>query len=253
MKKESDIIQASLTTFRVAEALKHLEGAGVTELAAHLGLPKSTVHYHLQTLMEAEFIVADDDEYRIGLRFLDFGEFVRDRVELLGAAEPALRKLAEETGEIASLMVEEHGRGVYVAREKSEGAVQTSFHTGKRVPLHQTSAGKAILAFTPRERVEEIIDRHGLPGKTPNTISDGDRLFETLDEIRERGYAYDDEEWHRGLRCIAAPIRDMDDQAIGAVSVAAPLSRTRGDRYRRDLPDAVLSTANVIELNMEYS
>ncbi|WP_101295793.1 IclR family transcriptional regulator [Halegenticoccus soli] len=253
MKDETTVIQASITTLRVAEALKHLEGARVTELAAHLDLPKSTIHYHLQTLMKAEFIVADGDEYRIGLRFLDFGEFVRDRVELLGSAESELRKLAEETGEIASLMVEEHGRGVYVAREESESAVRTSFHTGKRVLLSQTAAGKAILAFTPHERVEEILDRHGLEGKTRNTITERNYLVEVLDEIRERGYAYDDEEWHRGLRCVAAPIRDMDDRAVGAVSVAAPLSRTRGERYKRDLPEAVLSTANVIELNMQYS
>ncbi|WP_224337695.1 IclR family transcriptional regulator [Haloprofundus halobius] len=253
MSEQPNVIQASITTFRVAEALKHLEGAGVTELAAHLELPKSTVHYHLRTLMQAEFIVADGDEYRVGLRFLDFGEFVRDRVELLDATDPALRKLAEETEEIANLLVEEHGRGVYVARELGERAVQTSFHTGKRVPLHQTSAGKALLAFTPRERVEEILDRHGLPSKTQNTITDRDELFEELEEIHERGYAYDDEEWHRGLRCVAAPIRDLNDRAVGAVSVAAPLSRTRGDRYRSDLPDAVLSTANVIELNMQYS
>lgn len=253
MSKQSDVIQASVTTLRVAEALKHLEGARVTELATHLGLPKSTIHYHLRTLMQAEFIVADGNEYRIGLRFLDFGEFARDRVELLDAADPALRKLAGETGEIASLLVEEHGRGVYVAREMSEEAVQTSFHTGKRIGLHQTSTGKALLAFTPHEQIEEIIDRHGLPSKTQNTITDRDELFETLAEIRERGYAYDDEEWHRGLRCVAAPIRDLDDQAVGAVGVAAPLSRTRGERYRSDLPDAVLSTANIIELNMQYS
>jgi IclR family transcriptional regulator, acetate operon repressor len=252
MGEQKNIVQASITTLQIVVALKHLEGAGVTKLAAHLGLPKSTVHNHLQTLLQSEFVVFDGETYRVGLRFLDFGEFVRERIPLLEAAEDELAKLAEETGELAHLMIEEHGRGVYVSQAKSTDAVNTSIHVGKRVHLHQTSAGKAILAHTPDDKLDEILDRHGLERKTRETITDRGELEEELEAIRERGYAYDDEEWHRGLRCVAAPIRDMDNNAIGGVSVAAPLGRTREERYRTELPEAVLSTANVIELNMEY-
>jgi IclR family transcriptional regulator, acetate operon repressor len=253
MGEKQNIVQASITTLQVAEALKHLDGAGVTELAAHLDLPKSTIHNHLQTLLETEFIVFDGAEYRVGLRFLDFGEFVRDRIPLLEATDTQLNKLNEETGELSQLMVQEHGRGVYISQAQSSDAVNTSIHVGKRVFLHQTSAGKAILAFMKEEDRNRILNSHGLKGKTEKTITDRDQLEDELKTIRERGYAFDDEEWHRGLRCVAAPIRNLDDTAIGAVSIAAPLGRARGTRYRTDLPEAVLSTANVIELNMEYN
>ena len=253
METNPDGVQASTRTLRIVEALKHLDGTGVSELANHLDLPKSTVYNHLQTLMNEEFIVRDGDVYRLGLRFLDFGAFVSDRVPLVRAADDELEKLAASTGELTNLMVEEHDLGVYVDQVEDEGAVNTSLHVGKRVTLHQTAAGKAILSHLPRERVHEIVDRRGLERMTDNTITDRDALLAELDETRERGYAIDDQEWHRGLRCIAAPIRDQSDEALGAVSVAGPMSRVTGERFDRELPDAVLSTANVIELNVEHA
>lgn len=252
MGVNSDTVQASATTFEILVALKRLDGAGVTQLANYTGLPKSTVYNHLRTLIEAEFIVRDGELYRIGLRFLDFGVFVSDRVALVHAADSELKELATSTGELATLMVEEHSLGVYVAQEKSDRAVNTNLHIGKRVSLHQTASGKAMLAYSPRSRVEEIIDQRGLNRMTANTITDEEKLFKELDETKERGYAIDDQEWHRGLRCIAAPIRDEDGHALGAISIAGPMSRVQGERFEQELPDAILSAANVIELNIEY-
>lgn len=245
-------VGATETSLRIIDALRTLDGAGVTDLAEHLELPKSTVHNHLQTLRRNEYVTKQGSEYAVGLRFLQLGEHARDRRPIATIAPPEIDKLAEETREMANLLVEEHGRGVFLYRAKGADAVHMDTHAGKRVPLHTTGFGKAILAHLPDERVERILDRHGLPAVTPSTITDRGRLLEELETVRERGYAYDDEERLEGLRCVAAPVI-VDDDVLGAVSVSGPRSRIRGDWYREELPSLVMSTANVIEINSTYA
>lgn len=245
-------VGATETSLRIIDALRTLDGAGVTDLAEHLELPKSTVHNHLQTLRRNEYVTKQDSQYAVGLRFLQLGEYARDRRRIATIAPPEIDKLAEETREMANLLVEEHGRGVFLYRAKGADAVHMDTHAGKRVPLHTTGFGKSILAHLPEERVERILDRHGLPTVTPNTITDRERLLEELETVRERGYAYDDEERLEGLRCVAAPIV-VDGDVLGAVSVSGPKSRIRGEYYREELPSLVMSTANVIEINSTYA
>lgn len=252
MSSNANTVDASKTTVKVAEAIKHLEGAGVTELANHLDLPKSTIHNHLQTLIECEFIVAEDNKYHLGLRFLDFGMFVNERIEILDAARDEVDRLADETGELVNLMIEEHGWGMYVYQSYGDRAVNTNLHVGKRVHLHQTAQGKAILTHYSDERTDEIIARHGLGAYTENTTTDRDELEAEMDQIEEQGYAYDDEEWMIGLRCVAAPILNTNGDALGAIGISGPTRRLSGDIYDEEYPDLVQSSANVIELNMVY-
>lgn len=251
--KAQNPVQSTVNTFAIVEALRELDGAGVSELAAYLDIPKSTVHNYLSTLEQEEYIVKEDGAYQVGIRFLELGAYARNRRNIFTIAEPEVERLAEETGELANLLIEEHGRGTYLQRVRGENAVQVEAHVGTRVPLHSTALGKAILAFLPRERVEEIIDRHGLEQTTPNTVSSRDELYDELDQIRNCGNAFDDEERLNGLRCVAAPILSNDDRVLGAVSVSGPSNRIREDRFRQDLPNKVLEVVNVIELNVTYS
>ena len=238
--------------FTIVEALKELDGAGVTELSDHLELPKSTIHNYLATLEQEEYVAKEGTTYRVGLRFLDLGAYARDQVELFEVAKPELEQLASETGELTNLLVEEHGKGSYLYRTRGEMAVQVKGHVGTRAPLHGTGLGKAILAYLPEERVESIVDYHGLPASTPDTITEVDELFAELDRIRDRGFAFDDEERLRGLRCVAAPVLANGD-VIGAISVSGPTNRLRDTRFREELPQKLLEVQNVIELNVTYS
>jgi len=245
-------VQSVEVMFTIVEALKELDGAGVTELSDHLDLPKSTLHNYLATLEQEEYVRKDGTTYHVGLRFLDLGAYARDQIEMFEVAKPELEHLATETGELANLLVEEHGKGSYLYRTRGEMAVQVRGHVGTRAPLHSTSLGKAILAHLPESRVEQIIDEHGLAPSTPETITDPETLFEELAAIRDRGVAFDDEERLRGLRCVAAPIR-ANDEVVGAISVSGPTNRLRNDRFREEIPQALLEVQNVIELNVAYS
>jgi len=253
MDERSVPIKAAKVSFDVIEALREREGAGVSELATALEMPTSTIHDHLRTLEQQGYLVKEDGEYRVGARFLELGEQARSRKKVYGIARPEVDSLAEETGEHANLLIEEHGLGVFLYKARGEDAVNLDTHAGMRVLLQTTALGKTILAYRPREEVEAILDEHGLPEITANTVTDRDELLDELETIRERGYALDDEERVQGMRCVAAPILSDDQEAIAAVSVSGPRSRMAGDRYTEEIPELVLRSANVIEVNMTYS
>lgn len=245
-------VKSTLTTFRIIEALKELDGARVTDLARHLDLPKSSIHNYLSTLQQEEYVVKRDNVYSLGLRFLDIGTQARSKLPIYEIAKPEVRSLAEETGELSNLLVEEHGKGVYIHRATGENAVRVDAGTGQRVHLHNTGLGKAILAHYPRDRVEGILDQHGMPASTDTTITDREALFEELEGVRETGLAFDYGERLNGLRCVAAPILDRNDEVVAAVSVSGPTSRMSTERFTEEIPELLRNAVNVVELNVAY-
>jgi len=246
-------VKAAKVSLEIVETLRERNGAGVSEVARAVDKPTSTVHDHLRTLEAEKYLVKEGSQYHVSTRFLQLGNQARSRKKVYEIARPEVDELAEKTGEHANLLIEEHGLGVFLYKARGPDAVQLDTHAGMRVPLQTTALGKTIMAFRPRSEVESYLDRHGLPEVTEQTITDRDELFETLEQVRERGYASDDEERVKGMRCLAAPITDQDDRAIAAVSVSGPKSRMQGDRFGDAIPEQILRSANVIEVNLTYS
>jgi DNA-binding IclR family transcriptional regulator len=247
---DTNLVSTSRKTIEVIRTLGQFGDAGVTELATALDMNKSTVHNHLRTLEREELIVSNDSRYQLSLRFLELGGGLRNRTRLYRLAEPEIRRLADQTGELANLMTEQHDRGVYLSCSKGSQAVDISIHAGLHTPLHSTALGKSILAHLPESRIEEVIRRQGLSAETPNTITDRTELLEELNDVQEQGFALDDEEFFTGLRCVGAPIRTESREVLGAVSVSAPRNRMRDREFSDEFPDLVRSAANVIELNV---
>lgn len=253
MSENSTPVKATKVTFEIIDFLRKRNGAGVSEIADHLEKPTSTIHDHLRTLETEEYLIKDDSEYRIGARFLELGEQARSRMKVYHLARPEVDELATKTGNHSNVMIEEHGRGVFLYKAKGENAVRLDTHAGMRVYLQTTALGKSILAFRPLDEVETILDRHGLPQITENSITSRDQLLKELDQIRERGYAIDDEERVQGMRCVAAPITTSEGKAVAAISVSGPKSRLQGEYLEETLPNMVLQSSNVIEVNLTYS
>lgn len=251
--KAKNPIKGAERTISIIEAVKELDGAGVTELADYLDLSKGTVHNYLSTLREHNYVVKEEQEYQVGLGFFEMGEYARNRVQIFHAAKPEVERLAAETGELTNLMYEEHGLGVYLYRDRGEQAVSLDTHTGKRRYLHNTALGKAILSHMPRDRVDEIIDQHGLPAATRNTITDRNNLYSELEAVQERGYAFCNQERVEGLHCVAAPVQGRENTVLGAISIAGPSTRIKEERLTEELPEKVLQAANVVEINTNYS
>jgi DNA-binding IclR family transcriptional regulator len=248
-------VKTAETSFALLEQLTEADGEplGVTELAARLDLAKSTVHRHVVTLESLGFVARDGDKYRTGLRLLDYGLRARDQHDLYHIARPKVEELAEETGEKVWCITEEQGRSVHLYGAAGKHSVQTSARAGAWGYLHQHAAGKAILAHLPTDRVRHIVDDHGLPAKTANTVTDEDELFEQLERIAERGYAFNREESIAGLHAVGAPVTDDDGVAIGAISISGPANRLKGERLTDDLPNLLLGATNEIEINLSFS
>ncbi|MEF8814507.1 MAG: IclR family transcriptional regulator [Halovenus sp.] len=246
-------VNALETSLAIVEALGEQGALGLTDLARAVDLPKSTVFNHVKTLEQNEYVVSEEGTYRVGCRYLELGAKARDYHDVYEAAREEVDRLATETGELSALLVEEHGRGVFLHREEGNQSVHIDSYVGQRIHLHGAGLGKAILSALPRDRVVDIVDRHGLPELTENTITDRDELFVELDAIAERGVAFDDQERLNGLRSVAVPLTDQDGAVLGSMSIAGPTSRVQDDRFREEFPDKISEAADVIELNVTYS
>lgn len=240
-------VQTLYTVTGILDVLDQDSGATAQIVAEELDISLSNAYDHLTTLRDLDYIVKNGECYHLGLKFLKHGVRAKRELGVTEPVEPALEELATETGEIAWFVVEEHGQAVYVAKALGEKAIQPYGRIGRRVGLHDIAAGKAILAELPRSRIREIVDEHGLPRHTENTITDREELYEELDRISERGYALNKDETMDGFRAVASPVI-TEETVQGAIVVSGPKARFEDDRFRSELPQKVSTIANELEL-----
>ncbi|WP_254533201.1 IclR family transcriptional regulator [Natrinema gelatinilyticum] len=250
---EREGIKSNETLFELVDTLKQLDGAGITELADRMDVSKSTIYRHLTTLLDAEYVVRDGQEFRLSLKFLEYGGYVRRTNEIAKQIRPRIEDLADKTGELSAYVTEEYGQGVFVYRGIGENAVGTDGGVGKRFHLNSLAAGKAILAEYPSERVDEIIETQGLPAYTNNTITEADELRAELDVVREQGYAFDHEEHLKGLNAVAARVYGPNGEPQGAFSIAGPSHRMKGDWFESEIPELLLGTITEFQLDITYA
>lgn len=238
------------TLLSIVDYLEESGEAGVTELAEAVDVSKSTVHNHLTTLREHGYVVRDDGKYRLGLSFLRIGEAARMETDLYDIARPHVETLIDGTDLVANLAVEEQGRGVYLYRTRGSNDIQFSTRAGDTHDLHCSATGKAILAHLPPDRRATLLDSIDLVEHTAQTITDRDTLRDELEQIRDRGVAFDKEEYGPGLRCVGVPILGPEDAVVGAVSLSGPAADMDGSWYHETLPQRLKSTKNRIEVNL---
>ncbi len=228
-------VQALDRALRLLELLSGADGLTLTALAQASGLAASTVHRLLATLAAHGFVEVDDQDqtWTIGVEAFRVGQAFHRRFEVATMGRPVMRELMEATGETANIAIFEGGDVVFISQIESHEPIRAFFRAGERRNAHASGIGKALLAEMPRERVERLVRDKGLPRFTDATITDAERLFADLAEIRRRGWSLDDEERSRGMRCIAAPIFDENGEAIAGVSISGPAGRLEAERVER--------------------
>lgn len=270
----SHTIKSGRKQFEILATLINQGQAGVSELADHTGLPKSTVHIHLQTLAEVGAVTKDGSRYRPTLLVFSMGEAIRNELAVYRYGRGEIDRLAVETGELVNLALLDEGQARVIYLEHghqpddpaTEVPVSTEFtaagetvdpfgekfhHSlGGALAMHATAMGKAILANLSKTRVREIIDEQGLPKFTENTITSEVELFEELETIRSMGYAEDDEELAEGIRCVGAAI-EPDDEPMAAVSITVPAEQLDGE-YKAALARQIINTANMIKVKRRH-
>ncbi|AHH93715.1 IclR family transcriptional regulator [Kutzneria albida] len=196
----------------VLEALA--EHSRITELARVTGLPKSTVHRLLRTLIEQGFAVATgESDYRIGPKVLVLAGNVLQPADSVERARPVLTRLQASTGcavHFAMLLGEEL---VYVDKVESGKPYRMTSRIGGTLPLHSTAIGKSVLSTRDTSTVDTT-------RWTQYTITDPDRLRAQLARVRSCGFAVDDQENELGVRCVGAAVRNHNGMVIGGISVS---------------------------------
>lgn len=244
-------VKTAETVFEIVETLRERGAMGVTDLAEAVDMAPSTVHGYLTTMLQQEYVVKEDGQYRLGLKLTKVGRDVRFDMDVVSAAEPTLSELADDTGEEAWLTIEENGYSVPAMRVSPDQGIESTGMIGAFTDIHNSGAGKAVLAFLSEGRIEEIIDEKGLAPSTPNTITDRDELEEELERIREQGYALSHGERYEGVRAVFSPII-VREKVYASIGVAGPSNRLSGDLFREKLPNRVMEASNEIELKLRY-
>lgn len=249
-ESKPNVLGTTATSLDVLEVLEAHEGAGVTEIAERMELPKSTVHGHLTTLESAGFLVKCGGNYHLGPELLRLGHRVRTRKRSHVLAEEFTETLFERSGFRSIFVVEMGGRAVFLHTASGEKTGWTHERIGNRLYLHNTAVGKAILAELPERRVEEILDRWGLPEETEYTITDREELLDELETVRERGYAKNRQENIEGLHGIGAAATDESGAVVGAFSITGPKHAFTGEDRERELADIVTGLTGEYELEL---
>ncbi|GAB6050063.1 IclR family transcriptional regulator [Hydrogenophilus islandicus] len=197
------------------------------ELAAQVALPPSTVHRILNAVVPSGLVERlEGGQYQLGLRLLELGAKVKERLTVRDVALPFLRQLHEATGESVNLGVRDGDEIVYIERASGgKSAVRVVHIVGSRAPLHTTATGKWFLAEMSAAERAAYCARTGLAPQTPRSLTTREALEKELAELTAQGVAFDLEEQEIGVRCIAAPIRDESGALVAGLSLSTPAER----------------------------
>lgn len=198
----------------------------LAELSRATGLHTSTAFHLLKTLIHLGYVRQDGDRrYRVGTRLFVQAAAAFDEVTLVDFAMPFLRRLAEATGETTHLAVRADNGIAVIAKADANASVRASERVGIVRPAHATGIGKVLLAALPPEERERYLATVKLEAYTPNTIVEAEALRREIERVAADGIAYDDAEFNREVRCIAAPVRNFSRQTVAAIGISGPLWR----------------------------
>lgn len=255
MKKEP--VANEKTTIQVIERMvtlldvlaRHHDPVSLKQLAIESDLHPSTAHRILNDMVLTRFVDrADTGSYRLGMRLLELGNIVKSRLDVREAAIEFMRTLHRKTNQTVNLSVRQGDEIVYIDRAYSErSGMQVVRAIGGRAPLHLTSTGKLFLSLDDMRTIRSYAVRTGLAGHTRNSITDLPKLEKELQEVRETGFARDNEELELGVRCMAAGIYDDTGKMIAGLSISAP-----ADRLQEEWLSLLKETASQISYTLGF-
>ncbi len=249
-----DLVQSIDRALTILEVLSNYnEGLGVTEISQEVGLHKSTVYRLLSTLIYKGYVIqdADTNKYKITLKLFELGSKKVESMDLLSASKTFTKMLMEKVNEVVHLVVREGNEIVYIDKVEANNTICMASTIGKRGQMYSTATGKVILANMPETQCINILNNSKLEMKTDKTITDIDVLKKQLKEIKNKGYAIDDEENEFGVRCVGAPIFNRHGEIEGAISVSGPSNRVTEEKVET-IASEVMKYALLISKEIGY-
>lgn len=222
-------------TMRVLDILEvlsnHKEGLSLTEISKKINSPKSTILPMLRTMVNRNFIRHNENSnlYSIGINSYLVGASYYSKDNIIDFIKKEMENIVSKTGEICQLGIRDHSSVVYVAKVDSNNTIRLISYVGKRLPLHTSALGKALLYKMPEEKIDTIIPEK-LEAFTPFTLKTRKELKTYIfNEVNKEKYAYEISEASTEIACFAIPIC-YQDNVIAAISVSIPIFRLTSEK-----------------------
>lgn len=246
------LVQSVDRAVSVLELLALQGEAGVTEMAAELGVHKSTA-FRLVSALELRGLVeqsAERGKYRLGFGIVRLAGATVGQLDLTQQGRAVCETLAAELGETVNLAVADGGVAINVDQVWGSASVMSHNWIGRSTPLHATSSGKVLLAYMKADTRDEALAAP-LESFTEYTIVGHEQLRQNLKEVYEIGVSYSMEEFEVGLNAVAAAIHSYEGAIVAALSASGPSYRLTEDRME-DVGQSVLNAAGEISTRMGY-
>ena len=201
------------------------------EIITLSGMPKTSVYRMLATLEEMGFLEKGNDaKYRLGLLFLKFGHLVSSRLDIRKVAYPFMNELHYETKEAINLIIREGNETIYIEKIDTHQKVRLYTAIGRRSPLYAGACPRAILSFLPDEEIDAYLEMVELKPIAKGTITDKDKLYETIRQARVEGCTVSHSELENYTSAVAAPIYNNVGEVVAGLSIAGIEANYIGDQ-----------------------
>lgn len=249
---EASSVQSVDRALAILEILAQRGESGVTEIAADLGVHKSTASRLMSALLNRGLVdqVSDRGRYRLGLGLVRLAGSVTSSLDAVSGSRAVTRALASEVGETVNIAVLSDNSVLYVDQVVGPSMVSMRSWLGQSVPTHCTATGKVLTAWL--DQSERITARPSSWKKlAPNTITSAEALEKELEQVRKQGFAIANQEMEADFIAIAAPIRDEHDEVTAALVISGPASRIKPEDFE-SLGHIVKLSASKLSGNPNY-
>ena len=211
---------------RILKALgEHQDGLKAAELARQLEIPVTTTLRIMTTLLLEGLVRKQDGRFELGPALIQLGHASLAGTEIRDLALPILQKLTVATDETSHLAIPCDDRALIVAVQDSPHPLRASSRPGFLAELHCSSTGKIFLSYLHARRLNEFYGKSRPGARTPQTLTTAAEIRREVETTLKRGYSLDDEEFHPGVRCLAAPVFGSDGAVVGAIGITASTVR----------------------------
>jgi DNA-binding IclR family transcriptional regulator len=185
------------------------------------------------------------------LKVLSLSRGALSGIDVREVGLPIMRNLMEKTTLTCHLAILDGPEAVYIEKVEPQGFIRMDTWVGRRMRVHATSVGKALVANIPQEKLEKIIAERPMERRTPKTITTMPRLLKELERVRSLGYSVDDEENNLGARCLGAPVFNQRGEVEAALGLSGPISQVNPQTMPR-IVDALKDAARHLSMQLGY-
>jgi IclR family KDG regulon transcriptional repressor len=198
------------------------QGLSLSEICQRLEMPKSSTHELLHAMEQQKFLQIDGKRYKIGIRIFELGQTASRNLDILRAVRPHVKWLSSQSSMTTQFGILEKTEVIYLSKITSHEGIAVESQVGARMPAHATALGKAMLSLLPDEVLETNYESVVFEKFTPSTIASTSELRDRLNEIRDKKFAEDHEEFTKGVFCLSVPVPALREDTIGAISISMP-------------------------------